>query len=446
MRNMLKVITIVLFLIAVNILMSQSFFVMEVRAQPSISLPPGPTTIVVYRTDPCYLSTPLSGVPPGYDDVPNGIYCSYCVKEYIFITPGQQYSVTLRSSYDPNLPSYAQDPDWPKINYILNHKQGNWFDIQTAIWYFFDGGNLPPVGSVARAIVDDAVLNGQSFIPGFGESMAVICDAGPNVQLTFIEVDLEHSVKITKTALDEHCAPSSDKITYQFEITNNGEEDITSLTVNDPKLGLVNYLPPGETGYLAVGESITFTYEYTVNPGDLDPLVNTATVSATLLDGATVTDTSTCSVDLHFHIDGVVFHDRNKNGLYDSCDCEYLFNDTVVQFFDSTGNLVATTNTDILGQFFQDLPPGIYTVTVPSTGGGHYNKALYRGYVPTTDTSVQIQLDTCSINHEFGFGPLPPVGGVLLSVNKLEILTPYLALAGLIVAASTVYVIKKRKD
>jgi hypothetical protein len=37
-----------------------------------------------------------------------------------------------------------------------------------------------------------------------------------------------------------------------------------------------------------------------------------------------------------------------------------------------------------------------------------------------------------------------PVGGVATPVDKIEILTPYLALAGLIV--STVYVIKKRKD
>jgi hypothetical protein len=194
-----------------------------------------------------------------------------------------------------------------------------------------------------------------------------------------------------------------------------------------------------------VGKSITFTYEYTVKLGDPDPLVNTATVSATLLDGATVTDTATCSFDLHFHSDGAVFNDRNRNGHYDPG--EYLFKDVIVQFFDSKGNLVATTTTDILEQFFQDLPPGIYTVTVPSsTGGVHYNEALYQDYDPTTGTSVKIQLDTCSVHREFGFGPLPPVGGVLLPVNKLEILTPYLALAGLIAVISSAVVVKKRRD
>ena len=39
-----------------------------------------------------------------------------------------------------------------------------------------------------------------------------------------------------------------------------------------------------------------------------------------------------------------------------------------------------------------------------------------------------------------------PVGGLSMPVNKFEILTPYIALAGLIAAVSTVYVIKRSKD
>jgi hypothetical protein len=39
-----------------------------------------------------------------------------------------------------------------------------------------------------------------------------------------------------------------------------------------------------------------------------------------------------------------------------------------------------------------------------------------------------------------------PVGGFLVPVNKLAVITPYIALAGLIAAVSTVYIIKKRKD
>lgn len=39
-----------------------------------------------------------------------------------------------------------------------------------------------------------------------------------------------------------------------------------------------------------------------------------------------------------------------------------------------------------------------------------------------------------------------PVGGVVARISKLEIIAPYLALAGLIVIVSTVYVIRRRKD
>ncbi|MFC1505588.1 hypothetical protein ACFLQ6_00800 [Thermoproteota archaeon] len=39
-----------------------------------------------------------------------------------------------------------------------------------------------------------------------------------------------------------------------------------------------------------------------------------------------------------------------------------------------------------------------------------------------------------------------PVGGISTPINKLEILTPYIALAGLIAVISTVYIIRRRKD
>ncbi len=42
--------------------------------------------------------------------------------------------------------------------------------------------------------------------------------------------------------------------------------------------------------------------------------------------------------------------------------------------------------------------------------------------------------------------PATTVGGYVAPINKLALLTPYLALAGLIAAVSTVYVIKRRKD
>ena len=39
-----------------------------------------------------------------------------------------------------------------------------------------------------------------------------------------------------------------------------------------------------------------------------------------------------------------------------------------------------------------------------------------------------------------------PVGGVVIPIDKLEILTPYIALAGLMAAVSAVVVVKRRRD
>ena len=41
---------------------------------------------------------------------------------------------------------------------------------------------------------------------------------------------------------------------------------------------------------------------------------------------------------------------------------------------------------------------------------------------------------------------LETVGGVLNPINKLEIITAYITLTGLIIAGSTVYIIKKRRS
>ena len=42
--------------------------------------------------------------------------------------------------------------------------------------------------------------------------------------------------------------------------------------------------------------------------------------------------------------------------------------------------------------------------------------------------------------------PSLPVGGIALPTNKLEIVAPFAALAGLIVAVSAVVAVKRRRD
>lgn len=67
------------------------------------------------------------------------------------------------------------------------------------------------------------------------------------------------------------------------------------------------------------------------------------------------------------------------------------------------------------------VPEGVYSIKIKITEDGIPVKVLTFTYCST-------------------------VGGVTMPTNKLEILAPYIALAGLIAITSTVYIIKKRKD
>ena len=107
-------------------------------------------------------------MPDGYD-VDDGVRTGWCPDEHVYIYLGRTYDAYLYSSYDPNLPSWAQDDEqWDYVNYILNHKHpdASMMDIQQAIWYFTDAGHPMPTDPEAKAMVDDALIGygNPSFI------------------------------------------------------------------------------------------------------------------------------------------------------------------------------------------------------------------------------------------------------------------------------------------
>jgi len=138
----------------------------------------------------------LSNVPSGYS-VYNGTFAGWCLERskeidnQLHVPPQPEfYSVNLFSSQASNLPGSAAYCDWERINYILNHKHpaASKCDIQQAIWYF----TVPPftdLDPLAQEMVDDAQANGGGYHPGsdWTEIEAVILDAGPDYQMTFIE-------------------------------------------------------------------------------------------------------------------------------------------------------------------------------------------------------------------------------------------------------------------
>jgi hypothetical protein len=140
-----------------------------------------------------YFITELSEVPVGYD-VTNGTYLGWCVDVTAEMARSPAtHAVKLYSSGNP--PGELASEEWDMVNYILNHKQGSAEDIQQAIWYFIHmDGSYSPTSTLAWTIVNDTLANGNGFVPGHGQTIAVICypmvllPEPTDVQISIIEV------------------------------------------------------------------------------------------------------------------------------------------------------------------------------------------------------------------------------------------------------------------
>jgi len=137
-----------------------------------------------------YWDIDLSGVPTGYD-VWDGKWRGWCAEQFVYMYPEHDYQVTLWSTCDPLLPGRCGAPaDWAYVNYLLNHKASGatTLQIEQAIWYLMHNGDYPS-DPVAKAMVDDALANGQGWLPRHGDWIAVVMESPSDVQLCFIEVD-----------------------------------------------------------------------------------------------------------------------------------------------------------------------------------------------------------------------------------------------------------------
>jgi hypothetical protein len=103
-----------------------------------------------------------------------------------------------------------------------------------------------------------------------------------------IELSGTASLQVVKVADTSKSAPHQ-TINYTYTITNNGDTTVNDISLKDDKLGAISLT----ADTLAPGESTTATASYTVTISDLPgPIVNTATVTGTGLDGQTVSATS----------------------------------------------------------------------------------------------------------------------------------------------------------
>lgn len=153
-----------------------------------LNLPGNAVTIKIFDGSSSNFRILLSGFPSGYD-VAYGYYAGWCVDREYVVTRNTPLSVVLYSTLNP--PPLIWNQRWDMVNYILNHKNGTAWAVQEAIWYFVNFiGNYTPDSPAATEMVNDAILNGEGFIPKTGQVEAVICYPVQRTQITVIEVTI----------------------------------------------------------------------------------------------------------------------------------------------------------------------------------------------------------------------------------------------------------------
>ena len=218
---------------------------------PTVRLPNDLVTMnAVYGEDSWFEMT-LSDIPTGFDII-DGIYQGWCVQKTILMTQQVNHTVLLYSSYDPSLPNDFQNTNWDKINYLLNHKQGNRDSIQKAIWYYTNNEDCSS-DTDAHAMVTDAEHNGAGFIPTNDEIIAIPLEGVPTIQLTFLELTIP-----TPRDLEGLVWYDSNSNGLQNE-GEPGMKDVTVQLYQSDNL-LINTTTTNSQGYYSFMKIITGAY------------------------------------------------------------------------------------------------------------------------------------------------------------------------------------------
>jgi hypothetical protein len=184
-----------------------------------------------------YFDMKLFNVPSGHD-VSNGTYSGWCIDCSVEMERSPAtHSVVLYSSLGSK-PGNIANEKWDMVNYVLNHKQGGSLDVQQAIWYFINLiGGYSVERPLAEAMIEDAVANGEGFIPNVNQTVAVICypmvmEGEEEVQMTIIEMTPESMVTPPNTLPPEQTPEALPTTEPDAEtITEDSEESDTWLEI-----------------------------------------------------------------------------------------------------------------------------------------------------------------------------------------------------------------------
>ncbi len=191
----------VLPLMVISLLIPAAILIGQTRASAEqLEVPASSVTIEVFNSTRAYFDTKLIMEQTGFDVTNNKVYLGWCIDR----TADMERSPTTHKVYlysSLNAPGIFADQQWDKVNYILNHKQGEPQDVQEAIWYFINlNGGYTTDRTLAKAMINDATANGAGFIPNDTHPIiAVICNpttqfpGAENVQISIIEVTIPTS-------------------------------------------------------------------------------------------------------------------------------------------------------------------------------------------------------------------------------------------------------------
>ncbi|MGA3192628.1 MAG: hypothetical protein ABSD73_08990 [Candidatus Bathyarchaeia archaeon] len=240
-------------------------------AGPSINLPPGTVSAKFdYPGSNSYWTITLSYVPLGYD-VTNEAYTGWCNDESHFISSGETLDgVTLYSSYAQTV----YPGDWNRVNYIINHPQGLWTDVQDAIWYYIDGHAMPS-SAAGKAMVNDATAYGGGFEPAPGQLLAVVVWK-ETYQTTFIAVVVPAQLTVNNgghgTASGQGSYPAGSSATFGITPTTvSGGTGVQYIFTGWSSSDTGGYTGPLSTNSVIMNNNITETanwqtqYQLTVN-------------------------------------------------------------------------------------------------------------------------------------------------------------------------------------
>jgi hypothetical protein len=262
-----------------------------------------------------YLTDTPVNAPDGYD-LKNVPYNAWCVDGFNLGVTVSQHTVKPISTLDPALTWGA---NWPRVNYLLNHKVGtNYQDVQRDIWLLLGLPTDPafPETPNSLAMLADANAHGDGFVPGYGQILGIVMqEDGPNgwSQDTMIEFPLPQC-----GALGDFVWQDTNKDGIQNDgntgingvivrLTDSTSASITTVTANAPNgyFGRPD-LPPNAPGYYQFTGLCAGTYTVSVDSNQT-PLLNFSpttvnagsdtTIDSNLHPGAPVTLATDTSVD-----------------------------------------------------------------------------------------------------------------------------------------------------